>query len=408
MVSIGGLTERQNLAKVEDLSAPFSCMSLTKEAQFLELLKPAKHPLILMPPLPSRDAIACGIALSLFLSILGKKPTLAAERIEERKGDLPFLTWPETTLSAISGARDFVLSFNTEYNNILDVRTERHEKELRIHLTPERGTIDPRDFSFILAKYKFDVVITVDAPDKESLGKLYEENPDIFYEVPIINIDRHSNNEQYGQLNLVDVTASSSSEIVAHHIEAVGKEFIDVNIAEALLAGIMAATDSFQRKNTTPKTLQLASTLMGHGADQQKIVKNLYKTQPLHILKLWGRVMGNIRSDEELRFMWAPVTLEDLVESRSKGDDLPTVLDKIRSNYAGATLFALFFKETATSMRVLVKAQQEDRIERLLSIFSGSRLVGDMLEGTLPATDFETAERLFTEWLRSVSEKATD
>lgn len=383
-------------------------MSLTKEAQFLELLKPAAHPLILLPPLPSRDAVSSGIALAHFLTALGKQPTLAAERIDERRGELAFLVWPEATLSTISGARDFVLSFNTEHNNILDVRTERLGHELRIHLTPERGTIDPRDFSFILAKYKFDCVLTIDAPDKESLGKLYEQNPDIFYEVPIINIDRHSNNEQYGQLNLVDVTASSASEIVSHFIETVGKEFIDTAVAEALLTGIMSATDSFQKKNTTPKTLALASALMGHGADQQKIVKNLYKTQPLHILKLWGRIMGNIRSDDALRFMWAPVTLEDLVESRSKSEDLPTVLDKIRNNYAGATIFALFFKETATSMRVLIKAQREDRLERLLSVFSGSRLTNDMLEGTLPATDFETAERLFTEWLQGIGEKAAE
>ncbi len=374
-------------------------MSLTKEAQFLELLKPAAHPLILLPPLPSRDAISSGIALAHFLAALGKEPTLAAERIEERREDLAFLGWPKTVISAISGARDFVLSFNTGHNNILNVRTERHDNELRIHLTPERGTIDPRDFSFILAKYKFDVVITVDVPDKESLGHLYEQNPDIFYEVPIINIDRHSNNEQFGQLNLVDVTASSASEITAHFIETVGKEFIDEAVAEALLTGIMSATDSFQKKNTTPKTLRLASTLMAYGADQQKIVKNLYKTQPLHTLKLWGRIMSNIRSDDDLHFMWAPVTLEDLVESRSKSEDLPVVLDKIRSNYAGATIFALFFKESAVAMRVLIKSQQEDRLELLLSVFPESRLIGDLLEGTLAATNFETAEQVVRQWL---------
>jgi nanoRNase/pAp phosphatase (c-di-AMP/oligoRNAs hydrolase) len=379
-------------------------MSLTKEAQFLELLKPALHPLILLPPFPTRDAIASGLALAHFTTALGKKPTLAAERIDERREDLGFLAWPETVLTAISGARDFVLSFNTEHNNILNVRTERLDQELRIHLTPEHGTIDPRDFSFILAKYKYDVVLTIDAPDKDSLGKLYEDNPDIFYEVPIINIDRHSNNEQYGQLNLVDVTASSASEIVAHFIETVGPEFIDPTVAEALLTGIMSATDSFQKKNTTPKTLQLASALMGHGADQQKIVKSLYKTQPLHILKLWGRIMGNIRTNEKLHLMWAPVTLEDLIESHSKSDDLPIVLDKIRNNYSGATVFALFFKESARSMRVFIKSQQEDRLEHVLSVFSGSQLVGDMLEGTLPATDFPTAERLLNEWFQSVSE----
>jgi len=379
-------------------------MSLTKEAQFLELLKPAEHPLILLPPFPNRDALATGIALAHFLTTLGKKPTLAADRIEERFSDFSFLPRPVAVLGTISGARDFVLSFNTEHNNILDIRTERLDHELRIHLTPERGTIDPRDFSFILAKYKFDVVLTIDAPDKESLGRLYEENPDIFYEVPIINIDRHSNNEQYGQLNLVDVTASSAAEIIAHFIESTGKEFIDVTVAEALLTGIMSATDSFQNKNTTPKTLQLASTLMGHGADQQKIVKNLYKTQPLHILKLWGRVMGNIRSDDVLKFMWAPVTIEDLVESHSKTEDLPTVLDKIRSNYAGATVFALFFKESATTVRLYIKSQQEDRLERLIHVFADGKRVGDMLEGSLLAADFDVAERMVREWLESVKE----
>lgn len=399
------MTGSENLARVEDLLRPSPIMSLTKEAQFLELLKPAQHPLILLPSLPGRDAMASGIALSLFLTALGKRPTLAAEHIDERRADLAFLVWPETVLPTISGARDFVLSFNTEHNAILDVRTERFEKELRIHLTPEHGTIDPRDFSFILAKYKFDVVITIDAPDKESLGKLYEQNPDIFYEVPIINIDRHGSNEQYGQLNLIDVTASSASEIVAHYIETVGQEFIDTAVAEALLTGIMSATDSFQRKNTTPKTLQLASALMGHGADQQKIVKNLYKTQPLHILKLWGRIMGNIRTNDTLRFMWAPVTLEDLVESRSKSEDLPVVLDKIRTNYAGATVFALFFKESAATLRILLKAQQEDQLEQLHSIFTDSHITGDMLEGTIPAADFETVERLLSGWLQRASEK---
>lgn len=381
-------------------------MSLTKEAQFLELLKPAAHPLILLPPMPSRDAVASGLALSLFFTALGKTPTLAAERIEERRAELSFLTWPTTVVSEISGGRDFVLSFNTERNAILDVRTERLGHELRIHLTPEHGTIDPRDFSFILAKYKFDVVITLNAPDKEGLGALYDQNPDIFYEVPIINIDRHGSNEQYGQLNLVDVTASSTAEIVAHYIESAGPEFVEGAVAEALLTGIMTATDSFQRKNTTPKTLQLASALMGHGADQQKIVRNLYKTQPFHILKLWGKVMGNIHSDDVLHFIWAPVTIEDLIESRSRREDLPIVLDKIRNNYAGATVFALFFKESATSLRIFVKSQPEDRLEQLQALLPDSRIVGEMLEGVLPATEFETAEQLLSSWLKEMNQES--
>ena len=379
---------------------PTNAMSLSKEAQFLELVRPAKTPLILLPPLPNRDALAGAFALAHFFTELGKEPSIAAGQIEERTKDLSFLTPPAKILSSIEGGRDFVLSFNTEHNRILNVRTERGENELRILLTPEHGTIDPRDFSFILAKYHFDVVITIDAPDKESIGKIYEDNPDIFYEVPVINIDRHSANEQYGQLNFIDVTASSASEIIAHVIESVGTEFLTETVAEALLTGIMAATDSFQQKNTTPKTLQLASSLMAHGADQQRIVRNLYKTQPLHLLKLWGRIMGKIENDETLHVMWATVTIEDLIDTRSKAEDLPNVLDKIRGNYAGATLFVLFFKENATTIRIFLKSHNEELPPSLSREFPHSELHGDLFTVELTNYSESSARDTLLSWVK--------
>ncbi len=73
-----------------------------------------------------------------------------------------------------------MLAFNTKFNKITNVKTERVEDELRIFITPEKGSIDPRDFSFIPAKFKYDLVISVGCADKESIGKVYEENPDIF------------------------------------------------------------------------------------------------------------------------------------------------------------------------------------------------------------------------------------
>lgn len=374
-------------------------MSLTKEEQFLELVKGSAFPLILLPVYPTQDALATGLALALFLEELGKSPSLGSDNISEKKSELDFLRTPKNFLDSISGGRDFVLSFNTERNSILNVETERFEKELRIVLTPEHGTIDPRDFSFILAKYKFDLVMTVSAPDKESLGKMYEDNPDIFYEVPIINIDYHSGNEQYGQLNLVEVTASSSSEIVASLLAQVGKEFLQNGVAEALLTGIMAATESFQKKNTTPRALEIASKLMEAGADQQKIVKNLYKTQPLNLLKLWGRLMGNIHYEEEEKFLWVPVTIEDIIQSRSKMEDLFPALERLRGSFAAASFFALFFKENPTTLRVFLKGNSEERLEKMLPLFSEGKFRGDTLEGLIEASDFEEGGKLVKGWL---------
>ena len=373
-------------------------MSLTKSAQFLELAKKSQHPLILLPPHPNRDGLATGIALAHYLASIGTKPTLAAVGVEKKLRELSFLPCPSAVVESLSGSRDFVLSFNTEHNPILDVRTERGDHELRIYLTPEHGTIDPRDFSFILAKYKFDLVITLGTPDKESLGSLYEAHPDIFFEVPLINIDYHGSNEQFGQVNFVEVTASSVAEIVATLLREIGEEFLDNSIAEALLAGLMAATDSFQRKTTTPRALELASYLMGRGADQQKIVKHLYKTQPLHLLKLWGRIMSNIRFSDTLSLITATVTIEDLVQSRSSITDLPTVLEKIRGNYAGANTFALFYPESKETTKLFLKSNQEDILSRIVQHFPESSMTDETFQVTLPLSP-PAAEALVMEKL---------
>ncbi len=371
-------------------------MSLSPDQQFHDLMKKSLHPLVLLSPYPSRDDTATALALTRFLESLGKPVTFAADRVEESLQELPFLARPSEVLPALSGARDFVLSFNTVHNRILDVRTAQEGDEYRIYLTPAKGTIDPRDFSFIPAHYRFDVAIIIGAPDKEHLGKIFEDNPDIFYEVPLVNIDTSSQNELFGQINLVDITASSKAEILTEFLERTVPGALTEALSEALLAGIMSATESFQKKNTTPRALKAAATLMAHGADQQKIVRALYRTEPLPLLKLWGRALSHVRWDEVHRLILAPVSLEDLVQSRAHTHDLGLVLEKIRGSFSAATTFALFFQESPTTVRLLIKCQSSEALSRLATALLPSVLQGDVLVVTFTAPSLESAEAEIT------------
>lgn len=374
-------------------------MSLAPKEQFAHMLAQAKAPLILLPHSPSIDLLASGCALSLVLEHLGRTVTLGGDRIKDHLDAFPLLTRPTTILSDLAGARDFVLSFNTEHNPILDIRTERLEKEVRISLTPAQGTIDPRDFSFVLASYRYDLIITLGAPDKDSLGKMYGEHPDLFFETPLINIDRHPENEHFGQLNLVDVTASSLAEIVSGLVEAsLGEAPLPEAIAEALLVGILAETESFQRKNTTPRSLQIASRLMEAGADQQKIVKVLYKTQPLSLLKLLGRIMSSVRYLETEKFLWAPVTIDDLVATRSTSEDLRLALDKVRQSFSEARLVALFFTEQGGHLRLLLQAQNRELALGLKALFPAAKTQGECLDVDFLG-DQAAAETVISSWL---------
>ncbi len=354
-------------------------MSLSPVEQFAELIQKSSHPIILLPTYPSKDAVASAIALSRFLEGLGKEVTVAGERLRERVQELPFLTTPEHVLESLSGVRDFVLSFDTTRNPILSSHVEEVEGAYRIYITPKHGVIDPRDFSFVPARFRHDIAFVLGSPDRESLGALYEESPDIFYEMPVINVDTRAENENFGQLNLVDMTASSVAEILFGMFSALDAERIDEGVAEALLTGIIAATESFQKKNTTPRSLDMASKLITLGADREKIVLSLFKTQPFHVLKLWGRVLTNLRLDEEIRLVSARLSLDDFVQSRTKPDILPAILDRIKANFSSGSLFAVVYPDTNDRSLAVLKAGSAEYAATLAERIPGSTLRGDTL-----------------------------
>lgn len=354
-------------------------MSLSPAEQFAELVQKSQHPIILLPQFPTKDTIASAFALSRFLSAEGKETTVAGASLTNAAGELSFLGTPERLLDSLSGTRDFVLSFDTTHNPILSSRVEEGEGEYRIYITPEHGVIDPRDFSFVPARFQYDIAFVLGSPDKESLGVLYEECPDIFYEIPVVNVDTRAENEHFGQLNLVDMTASSVSEVLFNILSALDQGKIDEHVSEALLTGIISATESFQKKNTTPRSLDIASKLITMGADREKIVLSLFKTQPFSILKLWGRVLTNLRLDEELRLVSARLSLDDFVQSRTKPDVLPAILDRIKANYSSGSLFAVVYPDTKEKSQAVLKAASPEHAASLAEHVPDATLHGDTI-----------------------------
>ncbi len=375
-------------------------MSLPPELQAKELIDKSENILVLVPEDASGDAFGAAAGIGAFLENSGKEVSLAGSGIEPIARPFGFLKPPEHILPSISGVREFILSFNTKRNDIVSVRTERGDDEYRIFITPEKGSIDPRDFSFVPAKFSFDLVIAVGAPDKESLGKIFETNPDIFYEVPVITFDHHAENDRFGQVNIVDVTASSTSEIATAVLEKLDGKNIDARVAGLLLAGIVLGTESFQKKNLSPGALGAAARLMDRGADQHDIIFRLVNTQPLSLLKLWGRVMAGLKWDEDLRLMWACVTPDDIVQSRSRLEDLPLILEKIRRHSSSGSIFMILHAESVSRMRAIVKSPSGNLLSEISMKFPESKLRNDMLDIPLSASSIEEAETTLLESLR--------
>lgn len=103
-----------------------------------------------------------------------------------------------------------------------------------------------------------------------------------------INIDHHISNSGCGTVNVIDPTASSTSELVYRLLD---KDRIDTEIAKALYIGIIHDTGVFQYSNTSPETLRIAADLVSHGFDFSGLIQETFYEKTYVQNQIMGRAL---------------------------------------------------------------------------------------------------------------------
>jgi phosphoesterase RecJ-like protein len=315
-------------------------VELPLHQQAVEVLKRSSTVLIALPKNPSSDAVAAGLGLYLALGKLGKEAEVVSEGFELRPHHR-FLPKSEAVRAELKNLRPFVITVKTSGVQLADLSYELEPDRLRIYLTPKDGIFEPSAVSASSGRYPYDAIVVLDAPDLEALGALATENAEFFYHTAVVNIDHHASNVGYGQVNLVDVVATSTSEIVFELLRAAGFETFDESVATNLLAGILSKTKGFQSASVTPRSLAVASHLIASGARRDDIIKNLFQTKKLSTLNLWGRVLARLKEAAGGRIVWSVVGPVDFEKSGASADELPGVIDELIVNAPSAELVAI-------------------------------------------------------------------
>ncbi len=337
----------------------------------------------------SLDAVAASWGLAHIFSTLDKNPIVL--EAGPAKWDLSFLSPPDNRINKIFGSRDFALIFNTEKNKILEVKTFSTEKETQILITPEKDIIDPRDFSFVPAKFKYDLIIALGFADLESLGKVQQENTDLFFEVPIINIDNRSENENFAAINYVELTASSISQQCAELSAKLWEKETNEKAAQCFLTGIIAKTNNFQSPNTSPKALKISAWLIEKGAKQQEIISKLFRTLSFSTVKLWGSVMLKLNWNDKLKFAWAKLDFDDFSISGAKPQELEIVINRLKDIYSQGKYFAIVYPKSFNMLCMLMSTNDPRHLTELKKIFNG-KLSKEILTTELDKFDISLIE----------------
>lgn len=150
----------------------------------------------------------------------------------------------------------------------------------------------------------FDLVVALDCSDQPRLGTVYQ--PEQHAHLPLLNVDHHITNLGFGTVNLVDPTATSTSEMVLRLADALDWP-ISQPAAQCLLTGIVGDTLCFRTANVTPSLLAAAQRLMERGASLLHANEALFNRSSLGSICLWGKALNNVQLDG--RIIWTAIPL---------------------------------------------------------------------------------------------------
>ncbi|MDD3906333.1 MAG: bifunctional oligoribonuclease/PAP phosphatase NrnA [Candidatus Omnitrophica bacterium] len=230
-------------------------------------------------------------------------------------------------------------------------------------------------------KYDFDAAIVLDCPTLKRTGKVRDI---ISKGKPVINIDHHISNENFGDVNWVDANASSAGEMVYKIYKEMGisptKE-----AALVLYIAILTDTGSFNYENTSRVTHEIAGELLGYGIEPASVSESVYERRSVADIKFLALVLATLKVNKTGDVAYLEVTSAMLKATganllKSEGFiNYARSIDKVK--------VAVIFKEDALGkISVSFRSKGIVDVNKIASFFGGgghARASGCVIEGRL-------------------------
>lgn len=229
-------------------------------SNFYSIIKQKKSFIVIGHIHPEGDCIGSTLATALYLKSLGKEVTAYNEN--DVPDNLKFLPGSETMINTVKGINQ-------------------------------------------------DVCIFVDCADKKRSGKIIDEVEKS--SALRVNIDHHYTNDSYGDINIIDDSASATGEIIYDFLRFV-KHPIDLSIGQNIYTAILTDTGSFRYSNSTVKAFTTASSLVDLGVKPWDVAMNLYENQSVGRVKLLSIILSTL----DIRDGFASIViLKEMLEKTS-------------------------------------------------------------------------------------------
>ena len=219
-----------------------------------------------------------------------------------------------------------------------------------------------------LKEIKFDCFVALDCSDLSRTGEVYRLNTK---EKPVINIDHHISNQNFGNINWVESHASSCSEMIYKLYQALRLP-LDRDTAILLYTGILTDTGSFRYPNVTSFTHKVVSKLLKFNLDIPQIYKSIYENIAFPDTKLITRILPGIRQDAKGRIIWFQIK-QNMLRNKKLSFDLSENILSFGRAIKDAQVVVLFKENLGVKneIRINFRSQGKVDVNKIAQFFGG-------------------------------------
>jgi bifunctional oligoribonuclease and PAP phosphatase NrnA len=168
----------------------------------------------------------------------------------------------------------------------------------------------------------------------------------------VINIDHHHDNTRFGTINLIDVEASCTAEIVYELAGLLGVEMTP-ELANALYVALVTDTGKFMYENTDERSHRMAAGLIEAGVQVNEVYRRLYEHAPIEKLKLLARALEKVEVRDDGRLAVTYISEGDYSSTGASEALTEGVIDHLRT--INGTVVAAVVRDQSETDRAVRK-----------------------------------------------------
>ncbi len=263
------------------------------------------------------------------------------------------------TLGSAIGIQNLIKSYN---KNGYIVINDDIPSNLLFLFEGEYETISSHE----AASLDYQLIIAVDTGEL----KLIEDRTFLMTEaVPVINIDHHITNQNYGDLNIVEAEASSTGELV-FKISKMLEVQIGAACAQGLYAAIVTDTGNFRYSNTREYTFKVCGELMGKGFDFNRLNVEIFQNKSFEKLLLLNKIFDTLALHYDGKC--AVVKLERTLKETLRLEEYDTdgVVEYVR-DIKGVEVVVFIKHMESDNYKVSMRSKNEFDVSQVALAFEG-------------------------------------